>query len=71
MMQTVHLNPEEAVVAALDVRAERVLAVHWGTFDLTDEAPAEPPARLHREVARRGLDAERFRTPPLGETQEW
>jgi L-ascorbate metabolism protein UlaG (beta-lactamase superfamily) len=48
-----------------------VLAVHWGTFDLTDEAPAEPPARLHREVARRGLDAERFRTPPLGETQEW
>jgi N-acyl-phosphatidylethanolamine-hydrolysing phospholipase D len=71
MMQTVHLNPEEAVSAALEVRAERVLAVHWGTFDLTDEPPDQPPARLHREVARRGLDGTRFRTPPLGETQEW
>jgi N-acyl-phosphatidylethanolamine-hydrolysing phospholipase D len=71
MMRTVHLNPEEAVAAALEVRAARVLAVHWGTFDLTDEPLDEPPARLHREVARRGLDAARFRTPPLGETQQW
>jgi N-acyl-phosphatidylethanolamine-hydrolysing phospholipase D len=71
MMQTVHLNPEEAVTAALDARAERVVAVHWGTFDLTDELPTEPPIRFHREAARRGLPADRFRTPPLGETQEW
>jgi N-acyl-phosphatidylethanolamine-hydrolysing phospholipase D len=71
MMRTVHLNPEEAVAAALDLRAERVLGVHWGTFDLTDEPIDEPPVRFHREAARRGLDAARFRTPPLGETQEW
>jgi N-acyl-phosphatidylethanolamine-hydrolysing phospholipase D len=71
MMQTVHLNPEEAVAAALAARAARVLAVHWGTFDLTEEPLGEPPARLHREVARRGLDAARFRTPPLGETEQW
>ena len=53
MMGTVHLNPEQAVAAAADLRAERVLGVHWGTFDLTDEPLDEPPARLHREAARR------------------
>jgi N-acyl-phosphatidylethanolamine-hydrolysing phospholipase D len=71
MMGTVHMNPEQAVAAAGDLRAERVLGVHWGTFDLTDEPIDEPPARLHREAARRGLDADRFRTPALGETEQW
>ena len=71
MMRTVHLNPEEAVAAALEARAARVLGVHWGTFDLTDEPLAEPPARFHREALRRGLDVERFRTPPLGATEQW
>jgi N-acyl-phosphatidylethanolamine-hydrolysing phospholipase D len=71
MMQTVHMNPEEAVAAAETLRADRVLAVHWGTFDLTDEPLAEPPRRFHVEAKRRGLEAERFRTPPLGHTQEW
>jgi N-acyl-phosphatidylethanolamine-hydrolysing phospholipase D len=71
MMRTVHLNPEEAVAAAEIARASRVLGVHWGTFDLTDEPLDEPPRRFHAEAARRGLDATRFRTPLLGETQEW
>jgi N-acyl-phosphatidylethanolamine-hydrolysing phospholipase D len=71
MMQTVHMNPEEAVGAAETVRAERVLGVHWGTFDLTDEPLGEPPARFHREAARRGLAPERFLTPGLGETRQW
>ena len=71
MMRAVHMNPEEAVSAAETVRAERVLGVHWGTFDLTDEPLAEPPARFHREAARRGLAGERFLTPALGETRQW
>jgi L-ascorbate metabolism protein UlaG (beta-lactamase superfamily) len=45
--------------------------VHWGTFDLTDEPLDEPPARFHREAARRGLAPERFLTPALGDTQQW
>jgi N-acyl-phosphatidylethanolamine-hydrolysing phospholipase D len=71
MMQSVHMNPEEAVAAAEPLRADRVLGIHWGTFDLTDEPIAEPPRRFHAEARRRGLEATRFRTPPLGETQEW
>src|SRR4030095_14408752 len=47
MMQPVHLNPEEALQAGLDVGAERLLGIHYGTFDLTDEPLDEPPRRFH------------------------
>ncbi|MGI9430806.1 MAG: MBL fold metallo-hydrolase, partial [Myxococcota bacterium] len=56
MMQPVHLDPEEAVEAARLVRAERVLAIHFGTFDLADEPLGEPPVRFRAaaEAAARG-----------------
>jgi N-acyl-phosphatidylethanolamine-hydrolysing phospholipase D len=56
MMQHVHVTPEEAVQAALDSRVERVLGVHWGTFDLADEPLDEPPRRFLAEASRRGLE---------------
>jgi len=71
MMQPVHMDPEEAVQAMVDVGAARALGVHWGTFDLTDEALDEPPARFHAEGVRRGLDPDRLWTPAPGETRLW
>jgi len=56
MMRHVHVTPEEAVQAALDARAERVLGMHWGTFDLADEPLDEPPRRFLAEAARRDLE---------------
>ena len=47
MMALSHMNPEEAWQAALDVRADAVLGVHFGTFDLSDEESDEPPKRFH------------------------
>lgn len=69
MMQPMHMNPEEAVRAALDLGAARALGVHWGTFDLTDEPPDEPPRRFHAEGARRGIAPERLWTLAPGETR--
>ena len=71
MMQPVHLNPEEAVQAGLDVRAQRLLGIHYGTFDLTDEPLGDPPRRFHAEAARRGMDDARIWTPPIGEIRAW
>jgi N-acyl-phosphatidylethanolamine-hydrolysing phospholipase D len=71
MMRAVHLDPEEAVAAALEVKAERALGVHWGTFDLTDEPLDEPRRRFAAEVARRGLAAARYGTAPLGAIERW
>jgi N-acyl-phosphatidylethanolamine-hydrolysing phospholipase D len=71
MMRAVHLDPEEALQAGLDVGAERMLGIHYGTFDLTDEPLDEAPRRFHAEAARRGLPADRVWTPALGETRLW
>jgi len=71
MMKDVHLNPEEALQAGLDVGATRMLGVHYGTFDLTDEPLDEPPRRFHSEGLKRGVDADRLWTPALGETRYW
>jgi N-acyl-phosphatidylethanolamine-hydrolysing phospholipase D len=70
MMRPVHLDPEEAVQAALDLGAARVLAMHFGTFDLTDEPLDEPPARFLAEAERRGLK-ERAWVLRVGETRPW
>jgi N-acyl-phosphatidylethanolamine-hydrolysing phospholipase D len=71
IMRTVHLDPEEALQAGLDVGADRMLGIHYGTFDLSDEPLDEAPRRFHAEAARRGLAPERLWTPPLGETRLW
>lgn len=71
MMRAVHLDPEEAVQAGLDVGAERLLGIHYGTFDLTDEPLDEPPRRFHAAGARRGVAPDRLWTPALGETRRW
>lgn len=46
MMEPWHLNPEQAVRAAADLHAQRALAVHFGTFNLSDEPLDEPPRRF-------------------------
>jgi N-acyl-phosphatidylethanolamine-hydrolysing phospholipase D len=70
-MQFVHMNPEEAVQAAIDVRASTAVGMHWGTFDLTDEAIDEPPRRFHAEISRRALDGVDGWTMAVGETRRW
>lgn len=45
-MGAAHMDPEEAVRVHRDVGARRSIAMHWGTFQLTDEAREEPVRRL-------------------------
>ncbi|MCA9635171.1 MAG: hypothetical protein KC420_03955, partial [Myxococcales bacterium] len=40
--------------------AAHFVGMHWGAFDLSDEAVDAGPRLLHEEVARRGLDRDRF-----------
>ena len=61
MMRSSHMNPEEAVKATLDVQAKSAVAMHYGTFNLSDEPIAEPPLRFRQAAA----DSE------LGEANSW
>jgi N-acyl-phosphatidylethanolamine-hydrolysing phospholipase D len=66
MMRRVHMDPDEAVQAAIDLRARTAVGMHFGTVDLSDEPLAEPPARFLAQAAARGLlDA---RVMKVGET---
>lgn len=45
-MENNHLNPEQAGRAFLDCGARRLVPMHWGTLQLTDEPLCEPMERL-------------------------
>jgi L-ascorbate metabolism protein UlaG (beta-lactamase superfamily) len=59
-MEPQHIDPSEAGRAFEALGARHMLAMHWGTFKLTDEAIGEPPAKLRAYWAERGLDPERL-----------
>jgi L-ascorbate metabolism protein UlaG (beta-lactamase superfamily) len=42
----VHMNPEEAIQAFVDLGARRMVPMHYGSFRLSYEPLHEPPERL-------------------------
>ena len=71
MMHFVHTTPEEALRLGLDVRARRIVAMHFGTFDLADEPVHEPPERFRAEAERLGVETDRAWILKVGETRDW
>ena len=69
-MKEQHINPAEAIQVHQDIGAKRSMGVHWGTFNLTDEALDQPPKDLAiaRTVAHLGDDA--FFLLAVGETRK-
>ena len=51
----VHLNPEEALQAYLDLGAKKLIPMHYNTFPLGNEEPHEPEERLLKEADRLGV----------------
>ena len=50
-----HINPEETVRAFCELKARRLLVVHWGAFRLGDEPVHLPPLEIRRAMERAGL----------------
>ncbi len=63
----VHMNPEEAVQAFLDLKARQMVPMHYGTFRLSYEPMDEPPQRLREHAEKHGL-AERISFMTEGQT---
>lgn len=69
MMRASHMDPEQAVRAALDLRAHRALAMHYGTFDLSDEPLDDPPRRFGDAAEKQGLGRDAAWLLRVGETR--
>jgi N-acyl-phosphatidylethanolamine-hydrolysing phospholipase D len=69
MMKPFHLNPEEAALAGRAVRAQRILGMHYGTFDLSDEPLDEPPRRFRAAGTEAGYADEDVWVLRIGETR--
>ena len=67
----VHISPEEALQAQLDLRAAHMIGIHWGTFGLARERYDEPPERIAAEIQRREIDPESVWILKPGETAHW
>lgn len=67
IMKPMHMNPEEAVMAFRDAGCKEAVAMHWGTFQLTDEPMGEPPILLENAMAGTDLPASSFIACSIGE----
>lgn len=66
--RSVHTSPEEALQAFLDLNAEVMIPMHYGTFRLGREPMDEPLPRLLQAAARAGVSNQ---VVPLAEGDSW
>jgi L-ascorbate metabolism protein UlaG (beta-lactamase superfamily) len=52
----IHMTPEEGVATHLDLRAELLIPVHWGTFNLAMHPWTEPADRVWNEAKAHGVE---------------
>ncbi len=69
-MGPVHIDPPEAVAAHRTLEAHTSVAIHWGTFPLSDEGRDQPLEDLARALTAQGVPPEQFWTMGFGESRE-
>jgi N-acyl-phosphatidylethanolamine-hydrolysing phospholipase D len=67
-MREQHENPAEAYRAFQDLGARYMIAMHWGTFDLSFEPLDQPPKDLMEAVDADDGDRSRVKVLKIGET---
>jgi len=68
-MKTIHMDPPDAVSAHNDLQAQQSIAMHWGTFFITDEPLGEPPLYLKKTMKEASLPDDSFLIMKFGETR--
>jgi L-ascorbate metabolism protein UlaG (beta-lactamase superfamily) len=67
-MKSKHINPDESVKVHRDIQASKSIAIHWGTFPLTDEPLDEPPLKLWKALDKYEVPEDAFVVMQHGET---
>ena len=68
-MKDHHCNVEEAIQIHKDLKSKQSIAMHWGTFQLTDEPMDEPPKLLKKLVVEKNLSSDEFIVMAHGESK--
>ena len=66
-MRASHLNPEEAVLAHIDLKSKLSIAMHHRTFKLSHEEIDAPASELLNSLKKHGIDIELFKIPENGD----
>ncbi len=69
-MEPVHLNPSDAVQAHLDLQSKQSMAIHFGTFKLSDEGIDDPSNDLWEALKKSGVNSKDFWVPSFGEARQ-
>jgi L-ascorbate metabolism protein UlaG (beta-lactamase superfamily) len=59
-MQAQHIDPQQAVRLHRELRSRHSIAIHWGAFELADDALDAPPDVLEEAMADQGVEAGSF-----------
>jgi L-ascorbate metabolism protein UlaG (beta-lactamase superfamily) len=65
-MQAQHIDPAQAVQLHRELRSRHSFAIHWGAFELADDALDAPPEVLTESLAEQGVDAASFHVMRTG-----
>ena len=68
-MKDHHCNVEEAIQIHKDLKSKKSIAMHWGTFQLTDEPMDEPIILLKKLAVEKNLSNDEFIAMTHGESK--
>ena len=69
-MKDSHCNVEEAIQIHRDINSKQSIAMHWGTFQLTDE-PMDEPIKLLKQLSKKlKLNKDEFSYMAHGQTRK-
>jgi L-ascorbate metabolism protein UlaG (beta-lactamase superfamily) len=67
-MQPVHVNPEEAVLAHLDLQSKKSIGIHYKTFPMSDEPYEQPVIDLEAAKKKYNIPNDAFIAPDFGQS---
>jgi L-ascorbate metabolism protein UlaG (beta-lactamase superfamily) len=66
-MYRMHMNPDEAVLAHLDLHSQHSIAIHFGLIDNAGESYEAPVRDLASARQAHGVDEATFVAPMIGQ----
>jgi L-ascorbate metabolism protein UlaG (beta-lactamase superfamily) len=70
-MYRMHMNPDEAVVAHIDLHSERSIAIHFGLLDIAGESYEAPANDLAIARNVHGIAEANFIAPHVGQISQY